>query len=150
MELGELRKLVRLMREHDLVEVELQDSHGKVRLVRRQADTASRSRRAAPAPAVPAAGQERSDGGAERQPAGESWTIVAPMVGTFYRAPSPDAPPFVEVGQVVEPGDVLCIIEAMKMMNEIEAERRGRVVRILVENGSSVEYGSPLFVFEPA
>ncbi len=71
------------------------------------------------------------------------------MVGTFYRAPSPDAKPYVEVGTVVEKGDVVCIIEAMKMMNEIQAETRGRVLRILVENGQPVEYEQPLFLLEP-
>jgi acetyl-CoA carboxylase biotin carboxyl carrier protein len=71
------------------------------------------------------------------------------MVGTFYRAPSPDAPPFVEPGTVVEKGDTLCIIEAMKMMNEIEAEFRGRVARVVAENGQTVEYGESLFLIEP-
>jgi len=75
-------------------------------------------------------------------------TVRAPMVGTFYRAPAPDAPPYVEVGQTVEPGQVLCIIEAMKLMNEIEAEVRGRVSAILVENGQPVEYGQPLMRLE--
>jgi acetyl-CoA carboxylase biotin carboxyl carrier protein len=75
--------------------------------------------------------------------------ISSPMVGTFYRAPSPDAKPYVEVGAVVEKGDVVCIIEAMKMMNEIQAEVRGRVSRILVENGQPVEYEQPLFLLEP-
>lgn len=74
--------------------------------------------------------------------------VTAPMVGTFYRAPAPDAPPYVEVGDVVEPGDPLCIIEAMKLMNEIEADERGRVQQILVENGQPVEYGQVLFVLE--
>ena len=74
--------------------------------------------------------------------------VRAPMVGTFYRAPAPDAPPYVEVGQVVEPGQTLCIIEAMKLMNEIEAEVRGRVTAILVENGQPVEYGQPLMTLE--
>ena len=75
-------------------------------------------------------------------------TVRSPMVGTFYRAPAPDAPPFVEVGQTVEPGQTLCIIEAMKLMNEIEAEVRGRVSAILVENGQPVEYGQPLMMLE--
>lgn len=77
-----------------------------------------------------------------------SVTIVAPMVGTFYRAPSPDAAPYVEVSDEVEVGQPLCIIEAMKLMNEIESEVRGRVTRILVENAQPVEYGQPLFVIE--
>jgi oxaloacetate decarboxylase alpha subunit len=77
-------------------------------------------------------------------------TIVAPMVGTFYRSPAPDAAPYVNVGDIVEVGQPLCIIEAMKLMNEIESEANGRVVRILVENAQPVEYGQPLFVIEPA
>ncbi|HEY9720746.1 MAG TPA: acetyl-CoA carboxylase biotin carboxyl carrier protein [Oscillatoriaceae cyanobacterium] len=77
-------------------------------------------------------------------------TINAPMVGSFYRSPSPDAPPFVQVGDVVKPGQTVCIIEAMKLMNELEAEVSGRVARILVENGQPVEYGQPLIELEPA
>ncbi|HWP35744.1 MAG TPA: acetyl-CoA carboxylase biotin carboxyl carrier protein, partial [Thermodesulfobacteriota bacterium] len=77
-------------------------------------------------------------------------TVTSPIVGTFYRAASPDAPPYVEVGSVVKKGQVLCIIEAMKLMNEIEAEFDGRVVAILVENGQPVEFGEPLFHIEPA
>ena len=71
------------------------------------------------------------------------------MVGTFYRAPNPDAEPYIEIGSVVEKGAVVCIIEAMKMMNEIQAEQRGRVTRVLVENAEPVEYEQPLFVLEP-
>lgn len=77
-------------------------------------------------------------------------TINAPMVGTFYRSPSPDAPAFAEVGDVVKPGQTVCIIEAMKLMNELESEVSGRVARILVENGQPVEYGQPLIELEPA
>jgi acetyl-CoA carboxylase biotin carboxyl carrier protein len=76
-------------------------------------------------------------------------TINAPMVGTFYRAPSPDASPFCDVGDVVKPGQPVCIIEAMKLMNELESEVSGRVVRVLVENGEPVEYGQPLIELEP-
>ena len=76
-------------------------------------------------------------------------TVTAPMVGTFYRAPAPDAPPYVSVGDVVEVGQPLCIIEAMKLMNEIESEVKGRIVKILVENEEPVEYGQPLFLIEP-
>ncbi|MBI4413864.1 MAG: acetyl-CoA carboxylase biotin carboxyl carrier protein, partial [candidate division NC10 bacterium] len=76
-------------------------------------------------------------------------TIESPMVGTFYRAPAPGAEPYVKEGQVVEKGSVLCIIEAMKLMNEIEAEVKGRVVSVLVENAQPVEYGQPLFLVEP-
>ncbi len=74
--------------------------------------------------------------------------IKSPLVGTFYRAPSPGAPPFVEVGDIVSPGQVLCIIEALKVMNEIESDTRGKIVKILVENGETVEYGQPLFLID--
>jgi acetyl-CoA carboxylase biotin carboxyl carrier protein len=83
-------------------------------------------------------------------PAGPEHTIRSPMVGTFYRAPSPTAPPFVNVGDTVKEGQTLCLIEAMKLMNEIKAERPGRILRILVENGQPVEFDQPLFEFEPA
>ncbi|MEW5701742.1 MAG: acetyl-CoA carboxylase biotin carboxyl carrier protein [Candidatus Zixiibacteriota bacterium] len=75
--------------------------------------------------------------------------IKSPMVGTFYRAPSPSSPPFVDVGQTIKPGDVLCIIEAMKLMNEIEAEQGGRIAKVLVENAQPVEFGQPLFLLDP-
>ena len=75
--------------------------------------------------------------------------IPSPMVGTFYRTPSPDAKPYIDVGSVVEIGDVVCIVEAMKMMNEIQSEVRGRVLKVMMENGKAVEYGQPLFLLEP-
>ena len=79
----------------------------------------------------------------------DTFTVNSPFVGTFYRSASPDNPPFVEVGQVVKKGQVLCIVEAMKLMNEIEAEQAGRLLEVTVQNGSPVEYGEPLFRFEP-
>jgi acetyl-CoA carboxylase biotin carboxyl carrier protein len=97
------------------------------------------------APAGPAGeGEDRLAGTDHLRP------ITAPMVGTFYRAPAPDAPPFVSEGDVVQPGQTVCIIEAMKLFNEIQSEVAGRVARILVENGSPVEYGQPLILIEPA
>ena len=75
--------------------------------------------------------------------------IVAPMVGTFYRAPNPDAPPFVSEGDAIQPGQTVCVIEAMKLFNEIQTEFGGRVVRVLAENASPVEYGQPLFLIDP-
>src|SRR5438874_4225157 len=97
---------------------------------------------AAVAPAQPAAAKA-----ADTQ---KTFTVNSPFVGTFYRSASPDTPAFVETGQVVSKGQVLCIVEAMKLMNEIEAEQPGRLLEVLVENGSPVEYGEPLFRFEPA
>ena len=79
----------------------------------------------------------------------KTFTVNSPFVGTFYRSPSPDTPSFVEVGSVVKKGQVLCIVEAMKLMNEIEADQPGRLVEMLIQNGSSVEYGEPIFRFEP-
>ena len=93
-----------------------------------------------PAPAAASAAPAARD---------NTFTVNSPFVGTFYRAASPDNPPFVEVGQVVKKGQVLCIVEAMKLMNEIEAEQPGRLVESLIQNGSPVEYGEPLFRFEP-
>jgi acetyl-CoA carboxylase biotin carboxyl carrier protein len=95
------------------------------------------------APATATAPENKSEGLGPNQA-----LIVAPMVGTFYRAPSPDADPYVQIGQMVEAGQVVCIIEAMKLMNEIDSEFRGKVVEVLVENAHPVEYGQPLFVIE--
>lgn len=106
----------------------------------------------APAEAKPAKENGEATKSAESPPATESTKIIeirSPMVGTFYRAPAPDADPYVEVNQVVSKGQVLCLIEAMKLMNEIESEHSGRIVEILVENGQPVEYNQPLFRLEP-
>jgi acetyl-CoA carboxylase biotin carboxyl carrier protein len=102
---------------------------------------------AAPAP-VAAAAPEKSVRPAE-PPAGNTVTIKSPMIGTFYRSPSPDKPYFVNVGDDVEPGKVVCIIEAMKLFNEIESEVKGRIVKVLAEDASPVEYDQPLFLVEP-
>ena len=108
------------------------------------------------APPVPGAAQPASQvatpPGQQPAPAAvdHTFTVNSPFVGTFYRSASPDNPPFVEVGSVVTKGQVLCIVEAMKLMNEIEAERPGRLVEVLIQNGSPVEYGEALFRFEPA
>ncbi len=150
MNLKELKELIALMNEHQLVEIELEREGMKVRL--RKAGTGSEegtvvveripSGRTA-APAGPALVPEASP-----KPAGLE--VKSPMVGTFYRAPAPEAPPFVEVGREIEPGQVLCIIEAMKLMNEIKAEIKGRILQIPVENAQPVEFGQVLFIVEPA
>jgi len=102
---------------------------------------------AAPAPAASPATEEKS---AEAPPADNLITIKSPIIGTFYRKPSPDKPNFVEVGQTVGQGDVLCVIEAMKLFNEIESEHSGKIVKILVDDASPVEFDQPLFLIDPS
>ncbi len=153
MDIEQIRKLVELMEEKGVVELEVEDRKGKVRLVRENHRAASVfSAPVAPATPPPVAQitpPQIKEVRAEEEAPVRGQTIVSPMVGTFYRAPSPEAGPYVEEGSMVERGQVLCIIEAMKIMNEIEAEFRGRIVKVLVENGQPVEYGQPLFLVEP-
>jgi acetyl-CoA carboxylase biotin carboxyl carrier protein len=150
----QVREAIRIATEADLAELEVESATLKVR-VRRIAPQAARNTAVgedmqAKAPSTDAA----VGAGAARQPStpGEDHLepIVAPMVGTFYRSASPDAPPFVEEGDVVEKGQTFCIIEAMKLFNEIPADKRGRIVRILAENASPVEFGQPLVLIEPS
>ena len=159
MELREIKALLALMRDFGLSELEIEDKKGKVRLVRAANSADERHRAAAAAPRGPVRAAAEAAVGLGG-PVSDAWPpaapelgpgqryVQSPMVGTFYRAPSPDADPFVEEGDSVRKGSPLCIIEAMKMMNEIEAEIGGRVVRILCENGQPVEYGQPLMVIE--
>jgi acetyl-CoA carboxylase biotin carboxyl carrier protein len=101
-----------------------------------------------PAPAAAPAADPAATAAAKAEEDKRTFTVNSPFVGTFYRSASPDTPPFVDVGQMVKKGQVLCIVEAMKLMNEIEAEQPGRLAEVLVQNGSPVEYGEPLFRFE--
>ena len=146
LDLRKLKTLIDLVAESDISELEVTEGDGKVRIVKsapaapQQMVYAAPAVAAAPAAAAPAAPVVE----ASVVPDGD--VITAPMVGTFYRAPNPGAAPFVEVGQSVAKGDALCIIEAMKLLNEIEAEKAGIIKEILVENGAPVEYGQPLFV----
>lgn len=139
MELKRIESLLGLMQEYGLAELELEEGKDRVLLRMPGASTVAVAQApvAAPLAAAPAAG------GAE--PAVEGKIVKAPMVATFYRSAKPGAPPFVEVGDTVAAGDVLCILEAMKMMNEIEAEFGGKVAEVLVENGQPVQFGQPLF-----
>ena len=147
-ELAELRQLIRLVQKTGIGELELSSGNRSVRISATAAAVAmSAPGYAGPAPPAPAA--PAADAPA---PAAVSTlkAITSPMVGTFYRAPAPDADPFLETGDVVEVGQTVCIIEAMKLMNEIEAEFKGRVVQVLVENAQAVEFGQKLFLVEPA
>ncbi len=141
----EIRELVRIASEADITELEVEAGHLRVAI--RKAPRSLNPAPAATAPAVPAPPPAPPPEAAE--PPAHWVPVHAPMVGTFYRAPSPDQPPFVQEGDRVEPGQTLCIIEAMKMFNEIPSEVGGRVVRVLVENGAPVEYGQPLFLIDP-
>jgi len=140
-ELAELRQLIRLVQHTGIGELEVTAGGRTVRI--------SAHAGAAPAPAVTAAVTATPTPAVAAVGTEHLVAIVSPMVGTFYRAPAPDADPYVETGDVVEVGQTVCIIEAMKLMNEIESEVKGRVARILVENAQPVEYGQKLFLIEP-
>ena len=149
MDLRKLKKLIDLVQESGIAELEITEGEEKVKIVKGGVVSVSAApimampavvAAAAPAPAAAPAAAQAPEGGQEGH------VVKAPMVGTFYRSSSPDAKPFVEVGQAVKEGDTICIIEAMKLMNEIEADASGVVKAILVENGQPVEYGQPLFI----
>ncbi|MBE9610198.1 acetyl-CoA carboxylase biotin carboxyl carrier protein [Chitinilyticum piscinae] len=150
MDLRKLKKLIDLVEESGIAELEVTEGEEKVRITRVNQNVAAYA--AAPmqyqlpaaAPAAPSAPAAEAPAAASGLPAGH--VVKSPMVGSFYRAAGPDAKPFVEVGQTVNAGDTLCIIEAMKLMNEIEADASGTVKAILINNGEPVEYGEPLFV----
>jgi acetyl-CoA carboxylase biotin carboxyl carrier protein len=150
MDLRKLKKLIDLVQESGIAELEITEGEERVKIVR--GGQVEVSPVGAPVPAValavaaPPAAQAAPT--PEAPPAPEAHVVKSPMVGTFYRAPSPDAAPFVEVGDTVKAGQTVCIIEAMKLMNEIEADQDGVIKAILVENGPPVEYGEPLIVFE--
>jgi len=154
-----LEELVDFMNRHNLSEVELSDGKNKVRLqigsgLRTLSFPASIPHETVALPAVTAEKAAKIVEAAEEiqpeQPSRESnqIQIKSPFVGTFYRAPSPGAEPYIKEGQMVKKGDVLCIVEAMKLMNEIESEYNGKMISILVENGQPVEFGEPLFIVE--
>ncbi|MBI5663961.1 MAG: acetyl-CoA carboxylase biotin carboxyl carrier protein [Nitrospirae bacterium] len=146
MELDEIKNLIELLQNTDITELQIERDGAKLKIKREKFFP---SVQAAPSVAKPAVEEMAA---AKEMPAEETKhiTITSPIVGIFHRAPSPEAPPFVEVGSSVKKGQVLCIIEAMKLMNEIESDTDGTVLQILIENGHSVEYGEPLFRIEPA
>lgn len=149
MDLRKLKKLIDLVEESGISELELTEDGEKVRISRNFTAAAPMQQfapvqySAAPAAAIaPAAAPAAVAAPVEE----EGHAVKSPMVGTFYRSPSPDAKPFVEVGDTVAVGDTLCIIEAMKLLNEIEADKAGVIKKILVDNGQAIEYGEPLFI----
>lgn len=153
MDLRKLKTLIDLVSESNVSELEITEAEGKVRIVKSGGAVVQQyvpaPVQAAPAPAQAAAApvaELPAPPAAAAAPAGH--IVKSPMVGTFYRSSSPGAKPFVEVGSQVKEGETICIIEAMKILNEIEADKSGTVTRILGENGQAVEYGQPLFVIE--
>jgi acetyl-CoA carboxylase biotin carboxyl carrier protein len=156
MDLRKLKTLIDLVSESGISEREITEGEGKVRIVKNPPAAAPVQMMAAPAPApmapmapaapAPAAAAAAPVDSAPAVPAGH--IVKSPMVGTFYRAPQPGSEPFTKVGASVKVGDTVCLIEAMKLLNEIEADKTGIVKAILVENGQPVEYGQPLFVIE--
>jgi acetyl-CoA carboxylase biotin carboxyl carrier protein len=150
MDLRKLKTLIDLVSDSNVSELEITEAEGKVRIVKGggavvqgyapapvYATQAPAPVAAAPAAAAPVA-----------EPVAEGHTVKSPMVGTFYRSASPGAKPFVEVGDSIKVGETICIIEAMKILNEIEADKSGTVTRIQCDNGQAVEYGQPLFIIE--
>jgi acetyl-CoA carboxylase biotin carboxyl carrier protein len=150
MDLRKLKKLIDLVEESGIAELEITEGEEKVRISRNNSTnapaTASVTHVAAPATSAPAVLGAAAVTGEPIAAAPEGHVLKSPMVGTYYRAPTPGAKAFVEVGQTVNEGDTVCIIEAMKLLNEIEADRSGVIKAILVENGQPVEYGHPLMV----
>ena len=146
LDLAELKRLVALMRANDLYEVEMEEEGRRVRVVRGGAPAVSLA-----APAAPVAAGQAALAAAPAAAPKESRgiEIPSPMVGTFYRSPSPDASPYVEVGDRIGKDTPVCIVEAMKVMNEIKAEVEGEILEILVQNGEPVEFGQPLFLVRP-
>jgi acetyl-CoA carboxylase biotin carboxyl carrier protein len=146
MDLRKLKTLIDLVSESNVSELEITEAEGKVRIVK--GGTAAVQHMAAPVAMAPAMAAPASPAlaAAPEVPAGH--TVKSPMVGTFYRASSPGAKSFVEIGNQVKEGDTICIIEAMKILNEIEADKSGTISKILCENGQAVEYGQPLFIIE--
>ncbi|ANE54912.1 acetyl-CoA carboxylase biotin carboxyl carrier protein [Methylomonas sp. DH-1] len=147
MDIRKIKKLIDLIEESDIAEIEISEGEESVRISRYSA--AAPMQYAAPAPVAAAAAPTAA--GPAAAPAEErisGHAVKSPMVGTFYRSASPGSAAFVEVGQSVSVGQTLCIIEAMKILNQIEADKSGKIKQILVENGHPVEYGQPLFIIE--
>ncbi len=151
MNLKEIKEMINLMNDNDLLELEVEKEGMRIRLKKTSGQNLENLR----APII----IEKEKISEQQSPkeitlkgekaALNSVEIKAPMVGTFYRAPQPEAPPYAEIGQIIEPGQVICVIEAMKLMNEIKSEIKGKILEILVDNAEPVEFGQPIFLIEP-
>jgi len=152
MDLRKLKTLIDLVSESNISELEITEADGKVRIVKTEPVPAQAMQTAYAPAAAPAAAPAIPPAAAVVEPVAvpveTGHTVKSPMVGTFYRSANPGAKPFVEVGDAIKEGEPICIIEAMKIMNEIEADKSGTVKRILCENGQAVEFGQPLFIIE--
>ncbi len=160
MDLKQIHELIKIVNKSNIGEISIEDKDGKVTIKQKEEqvvtvaaspqvyNVAPQQTQVAPAPTpTPSATSTKTE--AEPAPS-NTITIKSPMIGTFYRKSSPDKPPFVEVGTIIEPGKVLCVIEAMKLFNEIESEIKGKIVKVLVDDSSPVEYDQPLFLVEPS
>jgi acetyl-CoA carboxylase biotin carboxyl carrier protein len=151
MDIRKVKKLIELLEESGISELEISEGEESVRISRHprlgmQAAAAQPAQVAQAAP--PAAPAMAATSAGERAPRNDEHTVTSPMVGTFYASASPGAKPFVEIGNEIKVGQILCIIEAMKMMNQIESDKEGRVTAMLAKNGEPVEFGQPLFIIE--
>jgi len=146
MDIRKVKKLIELLEESGISEIEIHEGEESVRISRANTVVAAAPMMAAPAALAPA--PAASDSGESKPVVPSGHLVKSPMVGTFYRAPSPGAKAFVEVGQSVAMGETLCIVEAMKILNQIEADKSGTIKEILIENGEPVEYGQPMFVID--
>jgi oxaloacetate decarboxylase alpha subunit len=152
MNIKEIKEMINLMNDNGLVELEIEKEGMRIRLKKTSSGTEfMQSPIVVTQEKMISEARDRDNESAQAKDAAQAKTaeIKAPMVGTFYRAPAPEAPPYAEVGQVVDVGQVICIIEAMKLMNEIKAEVKGKILEILVDNAEPVEFGQPMFLIEP-
>ena len=151
MDIRKVKKLIELLEESGISELEISEGEESVR-ISRHPRMAMQTHAAAPAPTVlmaaPAAASTPATAAGEHKPRNDDQTVTSPMVGTYYSAASPGAKAFVEIGTEIKVGQVLCIIEAMKMMNQIESDKTGRITAMLAKNGEPVEFGQPLFIIE--
>lgn len=157
MDLNLIRKLVKIVDTSGVTDLEIEENGLKVKIAKKIRNSkpvtipnSVLQTEAVPAPQTEVQVQQTTEKPAEEETTENLHEIRSPIVGTFYRAPAPDADAYVQVGDMVSPGTVLCIVEAMKLMNEIESDVSGKIVKILVENGKPVEYNQPLFLIQPA